>query len=102
MKQNNRIREGSRLADVIIYTVAAIAAFITLYPLYYVLILSLSKPEAAATMRVYWLPKGFYLGGYERIFSDTRLWTWRLKPARSWSPAARRRAANGTTTKSIS
>lgn len=76
MKQNksNKIREGSRLADVIIYIAAAIVAFITLYPLYYVLILSLSTPEAAATMRVYWFPKGFYLGGYERIFSDMRLW----------------------------
>lgn len=74
MKRNNKIREGSRLADAIIYIIATIVAFITLYPLYYVLILSLSKPEAAATMRVYWFPKGFYLGGYERIFSDTRLW----------------------------
>lgn len=75
MKKNqNVIREGSRVADAILYFVAAIVAFITLYPLYYVLILSLSEPEIAATMRVYWFPKGLYLGGYEKIFEDARLW----------------------------
>ena len=75
MKKNqNTIREGSKGVDVIIYFIALFVAFITLYPLYYVLILSLSSPEAAATMRVYLVPKGFYLGGYEKIFSDSRLW----------------------------
>ncbi|MDL2318448.1 carbohydrate ABC transporter permease [Eubacteriales bacterium OttesenSCG-928-A19] len=73
-KRQNAIREGSRIADIVIYIMAAIVAFIALYPLYYVLILSLSKPEAAATMRVYWLPKGIYFGGYEKIFADSRLW----------------------------
>ena len=75
MKKNrNAIREGSRFADAAIYFIAAIVAFITLYPLYYVLILSLSEPEIAATMRVYWFPKGLYWGGYEKIFEDVRLW----------------------------
>ena len=76
MKKNmNHIREGSRLADVIIYAIATLVALITLYPVYYVFILSLSEPIAAATMRVYWAPSGFYLGGYEKIFHDIRLWT---------------------------
>ena len=75
MKKNrNAIREGSRFADAAIYFIAAIVAFITLYPLYHVLILSLSEPEIAATMRVYWFPKGLYWGGYEKIFEDVRLW----------------------------
>ena len=43
--------------------------------MYYVLILSLSQPRAAATMQVYWVPKGFYLGGYEKIFGDKLLWS---------------------------
>ena len=74
-RKGNMIREGSRLVDFAIYAIAAIIAFITLYPLYYVLILSFSAPEAAATMRVYWFPDGFYLGGYEKILTDARLWT---------------------------
>lgn len=72
--RKNVIREGSRIADAVIYLLAILVAFITLYPLYYVLILSLSTPEVAATMRVYWFPKGLYLGGYEKIFTDSRLW----------------------------
>lgn len=72
--KKNSIREGSRFADGIIYALALAIAFITLYPMYYVFILSLSEPEYASTMRVYWLPKGFYLGGYEKILGDIRLW----------------------------
>ncbi len=71
----NHIREGSRAADAVIYILTAILAFVTLYPMYYVLVLSLSEPKAASTMRVYWWPKGFYLGGYKKIFSDMKLWT---------------------------
>lgn len=71
----NHIREGNRLADTLIYAVAILLAFLCLYPVYYVLILSLSAPREAATMQVYWWPKGFYLGGYEKIFGDKLLWS---------------------------
>ncbi len=74
MKDRNRIREGNRVADVAIYILAALAAFITLYPIYYVLIQSISEPRYAATMRVYWWPKGLYFGGYEKILTDPKLW----------------------------
>ena len=73
--KKNRIREGSKTANVIIYSIAFLLALICLYPMYYVLILSLSQPRAAATMQVYWVPKGFYLGGYEKIFGDKLLWS---------------------------
>ena len=68
LAKKNHIREGSKTVDVIIYSIAIILALICLYPVYYVLILSLSTPRAAATMQVYWIPEGFYLGGYEKIF----------------------------------
>ena len=71
---NNRIRERSRLGTAILYFFAAVVAFITIYPMYYVLVLSLSTPREALTMRVYWWPKGFFLGGYHRILVDPRLW----------------------------
>ena len=73
VKKENRILEGSRTADAVIYIVAAFAAFLCLYPLYYVFVLSLSEPMVAATMRVYWWPKGLYTGGYARILTDSRL-----------------------------
>ncbi len=68
------IREGNRLADVLIILASVLVALVTIYPFYYVLILSLSRPESAATMRVYLLPDGWYLGGYQKVFTDLRLW----------------------------
>lgn len=73
--KKHRIREGSRVADGLIYAVAILMAALCLYPVYYVLILSLSQPRAAATMQVYLWPKGLYLGGYAKIFGDGLLWS---------------------------
>ncbi|MBQ2433585.1 MAG: carbohydrate ABC transporter permease [Clostridia bacterium] len=75
VKPSNRIKDRSVWGQILIYFFAAVIAFITIYPMYYVLVLSLSAPREALTMRVYWWPKGFFVGGYERILSDIRLWT---------------------------
>ena len=71
----NRIRDRSPLSRAILYFVAALVAFITIYPMYYVLVLSLSAPREALTMRVYWWPKGFFVDSYTRLLSDNQLWT---------------------------
>ena len=72
--KKNRIKDRSLLSTALIYVFAALIAFITIYPMYYVLVLSLSTPREALTMRVYWWPKGFFLDGYKRILSDSQLW----------------------------
>lgn len=74
LQKRNRIRDRSPVATALIYLFAAVIAFITVYPMYYVLVLSFSSPREALTMRVYWWPKGFFLDGYKRILSDSRLW----------------------------
>ena len=71
----NRIRDRSPLSRAMLYFVAALVAVITIYPMYYVLVLSLSAPREALTMRVYWWPKGFFVDSYTRILSDNQLWT---------------------------
>ena len=71
MTHKNRIREGSRLADVIIYAVLIIICLVTLYPMYYVFILSISDPLEAASMKVYLYPKGLYLNSYKMLFQIT-------------------------------
>jgi putative aldouronate transport system permease protein len=70
----NKIREGSRLATVILYVLAIVVGFVTLYPMYYVLILSVSEPSAAATMKVYTIPKGFTLASYSLLVRDMHMW----------------------------
>jgi putative aldouronate transport system permease protein len=70
----NKVREGSRAADFIMYFLSAFVVLITLYPMYYVLILSLSDPRHAMTMRVYAFPKGFDLGAYRVLVLDPEIW----------------------------
>ncbi|MDR1029239.1 MAG: carbohydrate ABC transporter permease, partial [Treponema sp.] len=74
MKQKNKVREGSRIATAIMYTLAVFVVFITLYPMYYVLILSLSEARYAATMEVYTFPKGFNLDAYRILVMDPKIW----------------------------
>jgi putative aldouronate transport system permease protein len=71
---SNKIREGSRIATVIMYMLAIFVVFITLYPMYYVLILSLSDPLQAMTMEVYTFPKGFNLGAYNLLIKNPEIW----------------------------
>lgn len=74
MGKGGKIRSGSMFADILIYLVLGILCFITLYPLYNVLILSLSAPQEAATMKVYLWPKGFSIESYKLIVTDIRMW----------------------------
>ena len=74
MKNPNKIKEGSRIADVIFYILAIFFGFIALYPMWYVFVLSLSEPQAAVAGNAYWWPNGFYLGGYETAVMDKNLW----------------------------
>lgn len=74
VKKSNRIRNDSKVADVFIGLFMVAVIFITLYPLYYVFILSISDPVEAATMKVFFYPKGFYWRAYEIILQDKSIW----------------------------
>lgn len=74
VNRTNRIREGSRAVTALIYVLAVLIGLVTLYPMYYVLILSLSEPTAAVTMQVYTIPKGFSLDSYILLFKDSNMW----------------------------
>lgn len=74
LRNKQGMREGSRLADVVIYLMAAICCLVTVYPMYYVLIRSVSSPEHALAGDMFLLPKGFDLSSYRVIFEDPTLW----------------------------
>lgn len=74
MHTKNKIREGSRLGTFMIYALMVIVIFITIYPVYYVLVLSLSDPAEAITMKVYWWPKGWYFGSYTLLVQNMKMW----------------------------
>ena len=68
------IREGSRAADWMIVVVVLICCFVTLYPMYYVLIMSISDPIEVVKGNIYWWPKGFSLEAYKSIVTDKTMW----------------------------
>ena len=70
----NHIREGSPLATGVLGFIAVALGLVTVYPMYYVLILSISDPAAAMTMRVYWVPDGFNLDSYRLLVRDSEMW----------------------------
>ena len=47
---------------------------ITLYPMYYVFIMSISKPQDVLAMNVSFWPTGFELQAYKKIFTDSDMW----------------------------
>ena len=59
VRTKNRIREGSPVATAILYLLTILVCLATVYPMCYVLILSISAPEYAAGMDV---PQGLFPG----------------------------------------
>ncbi len=51
-----------------------VVLFITLYPLWLILIASVSDPDAVLAGEVIWWPKGFSWMGYEAVFQYDELW----------------------------
>lgn len=74
-KNPNRIKEGSPIATAIVHIVLLIMALICIYPVWYVIIISVSEPIAARTLDVFLLPKGLYFGSYGQIIEDSVIWT---------------------------
>ncbi|MDO5399427.1 MAG: carbohydrate ABC transporter permease [Eubacteriales bacterium] len=73
-RKKQGIREGSPLADAFIYIAAGLICLLTVYPMYYVLIRSVSSPEHALAGDMFLLPKGFDLTSYRIIFADATMW----------------------------
>lgn len=74
VKQKNAIREGSRVATILIYIIVGIACLVTLYPFYYVFIQSIADPREVIAQSVYLWPKNYYFGSYELIINDPQMW----------------------------
>ena len=73
-KRKYSIREGSIVADVLIYLAVGFLCLITLYPFYYVVIQSFASPNEVVAGTVWLWPKEYYLGSYNLIFKDVRMW----------------------------
>lgn len=73
--KKNKIRNGSVIADIIIYTLMAALSFLFLYPLYQVLVNSISDPGIVATKNGVMLwPKGVHFDAYRVVFANKNIW----------------------------
>ncbi len=73
---SNHIRKtrADRIFDVIIYTIAVIMTLLALYPMYFIVIASISDPNQVAQGNVLLWPRGFSMDGYNHLFSMNNLW----------------------------
>ena len=76
VKRQNRVRETGkdRVFNVINIIFWIIVLFIVLYPLWLILIASVSDPDAVLQAKVLVLPVDFSLMGYEAVFQYKELW----------------------------
>ena len=66
--------KSDRVFDVIIYGIAIVMTLLALYPMYFILIASISDPNLVAKGEILFLPQGITLEGYEHLISMTNLW----------------------------
>lgn len=66
--------KGDRGLNIAINVLLVLAGLICLYPIWYVLICSVSTPDAIALGKVILWPVNFTLGGYELMFQDPNIW----------------------------
>ncbi len=76
-KNPNKIKQGwdDRLFDVINYALLTLIFLFFTYPLWFILIASVSDPTAVATGQVAIWPIGFETKGYERVLANADVWT---------------------------
>lgn len=71
-----RTRTGSDIwFEILVFTIMTVFLILCLYPLYFVLIASISDPQYVLTGNVILFPRGVSLEGYMRILRDSRIWT---------------------------
>lgn len=70
-KINNSL--GDKIFDVINYIVLTLILIIVAYPIYFVIISSISDPAAVASGQVKWFPIKLNFEGYEMVFKDKAL-----------------------------
>lgn len=63
------------LFDLFNYTLLGLVGIMVLYPLYFIVIASVSDPVAINNGQISFYPIGFNLDGYKKIFEDTKIWT---------------------------
>ena len=68
--KKNHTGMSDKVSDVILVAILAVCLVIVAYPLYYVLIASVSDPYDVYAGKTFLLPSQFTLDGYKAVFAD--------------------------------
>lgn len=76
-KSNNIVKDsmGDKVFYIITYIVLGLLALIILYPVYFIIIASISDPDAVLAGKVVLYPVGINFDGYAKILERTDVWT---------------------------
>lgn len=75
-RQTGQLRSLSdKTSDIILVVICLFIVFLVAYPLYYVLIASVSNPYDVYAGKTFLLPSGFTLKGYKAVFADQSIVT---------------------------
>ena len=66
---------GDRIFDAILYTLAALMVLVALYPMYFIVIASISDPNLVAQGEILFVPRRVTLEGYRYLLGMGNLWT---------------------------
>ncbi len=70
----NRKTKSDRVFDSVNYIVLAVICLVVVYPLYFVVIASISDPSFVNKGQVIFYPKGITMLGYSKLFQDKTIW----------------------------
>ena len=75
-KASNRIRRSRSdlIFDVINIAIVMLITLTMIYPMWYVLIVSIATPEEAALGKLYFWPKEFSIEAYQKVFETKSIW----------------------------
>ena len=77
VRNNNKVKKSKedKIFDFILYGIAAILIVVALYPMYFIVIASISNPNLVSNGEILFLPKGINFKAYEQLASYSQLWT---------------------------
>ena len=75
--KRTQIQSGlnDKIFDTIVFVLMFIILLICLYPLYFIIIASISDPNLVSAGKVLFFPRGVTFDGYERIFHYRKIWS---------------------------
>ena len=73
MVKKSKMRDSDRVIEFIMLALILLIVIVVLYPLYYVLIASVSDPYDVYAGKTFLLPSQFTLEGYEKVFRESSI-----------------------------